>query len=262
MSDILEKIMAWKRDEVALAKSTVPVAELRARIADAPPVRDFVGALRSPGRMRVIAGVKKASPSAGIIRADFDPVRIATNYERAGAACLSVLTDEHFFQGKLEYLVAARAAVSLPVLRKDFLLDTYQVFEARAAGADCVLLIAECLEDCRLRELYFQALELGMAVLIELYEPENLERVLKLEPDLIGVNNRNLRSFQTDLGHSIELSQKVPADCVFVSESGIRTRADVLRLLEAGIGAILVGESLMRSGDEGAALQELLGESR
>jgi indole-3-glycerol phosphate synthase len=185
--------------------------------------------------MRVIAEVKKASPSAGIIRADFDAVRIAQAYERAGADCLSVLTDEHFFQGHLDYLVAVRAAVGLPVLRKDFLLDKYQVLEARAAGADCVLLIAECLDDCRMRELYFAARELEMDVLIELYEPENLDRVLKLEPDLVGVNNRNLRTFVTDLEHSVTLSRRVPGECVFVSESGIRTRGDVDRLLAAGM---------------------------
>lgn len=260
MADILEQIMSRKRDEVLAAKSSRPEAELRARLADAPPVRDFVAALRSPGPVRVIAEVKKASPSAGVIRPDFDPVKIALEYERAGAACLSVLTDEHFFQGRLEYLTAVHAATSIPVLRKDFLLDRYQVLEARAAGADCVLLIAECLDDCRLRELFFYSAELGMSALIECYETENLERVLRLEPDLVGVNNRNLRSFQTDLGHSIALSRQVPRDCVFVSESGIHTRDDVVRLEQAGIRAILVGESLMRSGDIGGSLKKLTGE--
>lgn len=260
LADILEKIMSRKRDEIAAAKAARPEAELRARVADAPEPRDFVGALRRPGRMRVIAEVKKASPSAGVIRADFDAVWIAQAYERAGADCLSVLTDEHFFQGHLDYLVAVRRAVGLPVLRKDFLLDTYQVLEARAAGADCVLLIAECLDDCRLRELYFAARELGMDVLIELYDPENLDRVLKLEPELVGVNNRDLRTFVTDLEHSVTLSRQVPRECVFVSESGIRTRADVDRLLGAGIRAILVGESLMRSPDVGDALRQLVGE--
>lgn len=262
MADILEKIMSRKREEIAAAQSARPAAELRARLADAPPRRDFVGALRRPGRMRVIAEVKKASPSAGVIRADFDPVKIAQAYAGAGADCLSVLTDEHFFQGHLEYLVAVREAVGLPVLRKDFLLDTYQVLEARAAGADCVLLIAECLDDCRMRELYFAARELDMDVLIELYDPENLDRVLKLEPDLVGVNNRDLRTFVTDLEHSIGLSRRVPASSVFVSESGIRTRHDVERLLGAGIRAILVGESLMRSPDVGAALRQLVGEEQ
>lgn len=259
MADILEKIMSRKREEIAAARLARPEAELRARLADAPACRDFVGALRRPGRMRVIAEVKKASPSAGVIRADFDPVKIARAYAEAGADCLSVLTDEHFFQGHLDYLVAVREAVGLPVLRKDFLLDTYQVLEARAAGADCVLLIAECLDDCRMRELYFTARELGMDVLIELYDPENLDRVLKLEPDLVGVNNRDLRSFVTDLEHSIGLSQRVPEGTVFVSESGIRTHHDVERLLGAGIRAILVGESLMRSPDVGEALRQLVG---
>ncbi|RPI90251.1 MAG: indole-3-glycerol phosphate synthase TrpC [Planctomycetaceae bacterium] len=261
MADILEQIMARKRDEIVAAKAARPESELKARLAAAPPPRDFVAALRAPGPVRVIAEVKKASPSAGVIRPDFDPVRIAREYERAGAACLSVLTDEHFFQGRLEYLTAVRQATSIPVLRKDFLLDCYQVLEARVAGADCVLLIAECLDDCRLRELYFYTSELGMAALIELYDEQNLDRVLKLEPELVGVNNRNLRSFQTDLAHSIELSRRVPGECVFVSESGIHTRADVARLEQAGIRAILVGESLMRSSDIGASLHELIGES-
>lgn len=257
VADVLEKIVLHKRQEIADAKAALPPESLRERLASAPPVRDFAAAIRRPGGVRVIAEVKKASPSAGIIRADFDPVQIATTYEAHGAACLSVLTDEKFFQGRLEYLTAVRQQVAIPVLRKDFLLDRYQVLEARVAGADCVLLIAECLDDCTLRDLYFYASELGMESLIEIYDPENLDRVLKLEPALLGINNRNLRTFVTDLGHSIALKQRVPAECTLVSESGIHTRADVERLLQAGIRAILVGETLMRSPDIGAKLDEL-----
>jgi indole-3-glycerol phosphate synthase len=257
--DVLEKIVATKRQEIETARRAVPPEQLRERLAAAPPVRDFAAALRTGPGMRVIAEVKKASPSAGLIRADFDPVAIARAYAENGAACISVLTDEQFFQGSLDYLVAVREAVPLPVLRKDFLLDRYQVLEARAAGADCILLIAECLEECTLRDLYFYASELGMESLIEIYDPENLDRVLKLGPALLGINNRNLRTFVTDLGHSISLRSRVPESCVLISESGIHTRADVARLEQAGIHAMLVGETLMRSTDIGAKLRELLG---
>lgn len=259
MADVLEKIVVRKRMEIAEAKAARPAETLVERLASAPPVRDFAAALRNGPGMRVIAEVKKASPSAGLIRADFDPVAIASIYEQHGAACISVLTDEHFFQGHLDYLSAVRRAVSIPVLRKDFLLDRYQVLEARAAGADCVLLIAECLDDCTLRDLYFYASELGMESLIEIYDPENLERVLKLEPALLGINNRDLRTFVTDLGHSISLRERIPASCLLISESGIHSRADVERLSQAGIQGILVGETLMRSPDIGAKLDELLG---
>lgn len=258
MPDVLEKIVAQKRTEIEQARRARPEEALREKLSSAPAVRDFAGALRGSDRMHVIAEVKKASPSVGLIRADFDPVAIARTYEQHGAACISVLTDEKFFQGHLDYLVAVREAVSIPVLRKDFILDRYQVLEARAAGADCILLIAECLDDCHLRDLYFYASELGMESLIEIYEPENLERVLKLEPALLGVNNRNLRSFITDLNHSIRLHERVPPECVFVSESGIHSRTDVEHLQAAGIHAILVGETLMRSPDIGKKLDELL----
>jgi indole-3-glycerol phosphate synthase len=213
--------------------------------------------------MGLIAEVKKASPSAGVIRADFDPVEIARTYAKHGAACISVLTDEHFFQGRQEYLTAVRAAVDVPVLRKDFLLDEYQLLEARAAGADCVLLIAECLNDDELRRLYQGAADLGMQSLIEIYEPANLDRVLALDPQptLIGVNNRNLQNFVTDLGHCIAIRQRVPANILLVGESGIHTRAHVLRLQDAGIHAILVGESLMRSPNIAAKVNEVLGKS-
>jgi indole-3-glycerol phosphate synthase len=259
MPDVLEKIVLQKRREIEEAQRAVPFEALVERLAHAPPIRDFAAALRSGPGMRVIAEVKKASPSAGLIRADFDPVAIAKTYAANGAACISVLTDKPFFQGSLDDLVAVRNAVSLPALRKDFLLDRYQVLEARVAGADCVLLIAECLDDCRLRDLYFYASGLGMESLIEIYDPENLDRVLKLGPALVGINNRNLRTLVTDLEHSIALRPRVAADCMLISESGIHTRQDVERLERAGIRAILVGETLMRAADIGKKLREILG---
>jgi indole-3-glycerol phosphate synthase len=260
--NVLDKIVAAKRVEVDAARRAKPWEALAEEAAAARPPRDFVKTLAAGASsvgIGVIAEVKRASPSAGLIRREFDAVEIARIYERHGANCVSVLTDESFFQGHLDHLRAVRQAVSLPVLRKDFLLDRYQVLEARAAGADCVLLIAECLDDCRLRELYFYAAELGMDALIEIYEPENLERVLKLEPPVVGINNRNLKKMATDLEHSIRLRRQIPSAVLVVSESGIRTRDDVLRLQEAGIGAMLVGETLMRAKDIGAKLDELLG---
>ncbi|MFO1020821.1 MAG: indole-3-glycerol phosphate synthase TrpC [Planctomycetales bacterium] len=257
--DVLKTIVDHKRTEIREAEERVSRADLEARLSSAPPVRDFVRALRDASGMGLIAEVKKASPSAGLIRADFDPVAIAKTYEQHGANCLSILTDEKFFQGALDYLIQVRAAVSLPVLRKDFILDTYQVLEARAAGADCILLIAECLDDCRMRELYFYASELGMDCLIEIYDPENLDRVLKLEPPLIGVNNRNLRTMITSLDHTLTIAPKVPAGTILVSESGIKTHADVAHLQSHGVRAMLVGESLMRSPDIGQAVDQLLG---
>ena len=215
--------------------------------------------MAAPGPIKLIAEVKKASPSAGIIRADFDPAAIARTYQKHGAACLSVLTDEPYFQGKLEYLRDVRAAVDLPVLRKDFILEKYQLYEARAAGADAVLLIAECLDDCHLRALHNEAVELGMTPLVELYDPGNLQRVLDAGATLVGINNRNLRTFETDLAHTLRLRESVPGHCVLVAESGIRTRADVERLEVAGVNAILVGETLMAAPDIGAATDELLG---
>jgi indole-3-glycerol phosphate synthase len=255
---ILEKIVASKRLEIEQAKAALPLVELRARLADAPSVRDFFAPLAAGGPIKLIAEVKKASPSKGVIRADFDPVAIASIYETHGASCLSVLTDEPFFQGRLEYLRAVRQVVGIPVLRKDFILDTYQLVEARVAGADAVLLIAECLDDCNLRKLHNEAIELGLTPLVEFYEPENLARVLAAGAQLIGVNNRDLRTFAVDLEHTIRLRQEVPADAVLVGESGIYSRADVLRLQEAGVDAMLVGESLMRDPDIGAAVDRLL----
>jgi len=203
--------------------------------------------------------VKKASPSRGVIREDFDPVAIAQTYERHGAACVSVLTAAPFFQGSLEYLRRVRCAVDLPVLRKDFLIDPYQVVEARAAGADAVLLIAECLDDFALAVLHRAALDLGMTPLVELHEPDNLARVLRVGARLIGVNNRDLRTFEVDLERTIRLRRRIPTDCVVVGESGIRARHDVLRLEAAGVAAMLVGESLLARPDPGAAVDELLG---
>jgi indole-3-glycerol phosphate synthase len=256
---VLDRIVAVKRREIAAARERVSEAELRRRLAAAPPVRDFFAALAKPGPIRLIAEVKKASPSAGVIREDFDPVAIAQTYERHGASCLSVLTDEPHFQGHLDYLTAVRASVGLPVLRKDFVLDAYQVVEARAAGADAVLLIAECLDDCNLRKLHNEIVELGMTPLVEIYDPDNLPRVLEAGATLIGVNNRDLRTFKVDLEHTLRLRPGIPADCVMVSESGVKTHADVTRLEAAGVDAILVGESLMREPDIGAAVDRLLG---
>ncbi len=258
--NVLERIMEHKRGEVAEARRRCPVEALTEQAQQAPPVQDFVAALRSAPWMGLIAEVKKASPSAGVIKADFDPVSIATQYQAAGANCLSVLTDEHFFQGHLDYLKAIRQTVTAPLLRKDFFLDRYQVLEARAAGADCILLIAECLSDCELRDLYFYASELGMECLIEIYDPENLDRVLKLEPPLVGINNRDLRSFDVSLNQTISLADRVPPETLLVSESGIKTRADVELLKSHRVGAILVGETLMRSGDIAAGVRELVGQ--
>ena len=225
MPTILDEIVATKRTEIERLPA-VPERQLRERLADAPPVRDFFAPLAAEGPIKLLAEVKKASPSAGLIRADFDPVAIATIYAAHGAACISVLTDEPYFQGRLEYLAAIRAAVALPVLRKDFILDTYQLVEARVAGADAVLLIAECLDDCNLRKLFNETIELGMTPLVELYEPENLHRVLEAGATLVGVNNRNLHTFEVDLEHTIA-ADEVPDDCVLVGESGIRTHDDV-----------------------------------
>ncbi len=259
MSTILDKIVASKQREIEEARKQVSEPELERRLAEAPPARDFGAALSSPGEIRVIGEVKKASPSAGVIRSDFDPVAIAQAYERHGAACISVLTDAPFFQGNLSHLSAIRAAVSRPLLRKDFILDRYQLLEARLAGADAVLLIAEILQASDLPRLLREAGALGLEALVELYDAENLSRVIDSSARLIGINNRDLRTFVTRLEHTLELAARVPADRCLVSESGIRTRADVLRLQEAGVRAILVGETLMRSPDLGAKLDELRG---
>lgn len=258
ISTILDRIVATKREEVARARGLVSIAEVERSAKSAPPARDFLAALQGGPPMRLIAEVKKASPSKGIIRADFDPVAIARTYESAGAACLSVLTDVEYFQGSLDYLLAIRAAVALPLLRKDFVIDPYQVFEARAAGADAVLLIAECLEPAQMKDLYDLIRSLGMHALIELYDPQNLPAVLATGTPLVGVNNRDLHTFEVDLQHTVRMRSIIPQDRLLVAESGIAGRQDVLLLERAGIGAMLVGESLMRQPDIAAAVRKLL----
>jgi indole-3-glycerol phosphate synthase len=248
--NILERIVEAKRAEIAAAK------KLNEDFRTAPPVRDFVGALRAR-RPAVIAEVKRASPSKGVLRADFDPAAIARSYEKGGAACMSVLTDRDFFQGASEHLVAARAACTLPVLRKDFLIDPWQVAESRALGADCVLLIVACLEDARMRELESAALDAGMAVLVEVHDGAELERALRLKTPLIGINNRNLRTFETRLETTLDLLPRVPKDRIVVTESGILSAADVARMRGRGVEAFLVGEAFMRAADPGTALAEL-----
>jgi indole-3-glycerol phosphate synthase len=255
---ILDTIVRHKWGEIAAAGAAVPEAELDRRAAVLPPARDFTAALLRPG-VRVIAEVKKASPSAGVIRPDFDPVAVARAYEQGGADCLSVLTDEHFFQGRLSYLTAAREATRLPVLRKEFVLDRYQLAEARAAGADAVLLIAEILPGDRLKTLFDQATALGLHVLVELHDADQLRRVIDCGATLIGINNRDLRTFDTSLDHTLELLPKVPAGRAVISESGIKTHADLTRLEAAGVKGVLVGESLMRAPDIAAALMALRG---
>jgi indole-3-glycerol phosphate synthase len=263
MSTILDSIVAYKREEIALARAREPESALEQRALAAPPARPFTAALgRGPG-VRVLAEVKKASPSAGLIRADFDPVAIARIQEQHGAACVSVLTDTPSFQGHLDYLTAIRQAIALPVLRKDFLLDRIQLLEARGAGADAVLLIAEILPGDSLQQLFRAARELGMEALVEIYDPENLPRVLEVfgrveAPRLLGINNRDLRTFTTRLEHTLELAEQVPDEVCLVSESGIRTRADVERLARSGVDAVLVGETLCAAPDIGAKLRELL----
>ena len=258
MSSILEKIVQHKLAEIAEAKKAVPLNQLRDLADKASPPKDFVSALRSSlPQVGLIAEVKKASPSKGLIREDFDPVAIATEYASAGANCISVLTDNHFFQGHLDYLRQIRAAVDVPLLRKDFILDEYQVCEARAAGADAVLLIAECLTPNRLKELHDSITQVGMTALVELYDSENLDAVLACQPTLVGVNNRDLNTFEVDLEHSIRIRKRVPADITFVSESGIFQHADVTLLEANQVDAMLVGESLMRSDNISDAVREL-----
>jgi len=259
MTNILDQIVATKRREVAAAVARMPLEELEAQAAEAPPVRDFRAALAGPGPIRLLAEVKKASPSAGVLRADFDPIAIARTYQAHGASALSVLTDSGYFQGHLSYLARIRASVAIPLLRKDFLIDEYQVVEARMAGADAILLIAEILDDAQLSALLGRARSLGMSALVEFHDPANLPRVLASGANLIGVNNRDLTRFVTDLDLTLRLRDQIPADVVLVSESGIRTRDDVERLQRAGVSAILVGETLMRAPDIGAAVETLLG---
>jgi indole-3-glycerol phosphate synthase len=251
---ILDRILDVKRGEIAAAKARVPSPNLNA----APPVRDFVGALRAK-QPAVIAEVKKASPSRGVLRENFDPAAIAKSYEKGGAACLSVLTDREFFQGEPAHLVAARAACSLPALRKDFIIDRYQVLESRAYGADCILLIAACLTVQQMKAFERAANELGMAVLVEVHDGDELENALQLKTPLLGINNRNLKTFETRLETTLDLLSRVPKDRMVVTESGILSGADVDRMREAGVNAFLVGEAFMRSEDPGAALSALFG---
>ena len=264
MSDILQKIVAVKHEEIALALKTRSLADVRAqaeqRNRDLNDVRDFTGALRAKvvaGQAAVIAEVKKASPSKGVLREHFVPANIAASYAQHGAACLSVLTDERFFQGCEAYLQQAREACSLPVLRKDFMVDAFQVYDARAMGADCILLIAACLDDAQMRDLEALAHELGMAVLVEVHDGEELDRALKLKTPLIGINNRNLRTFEVTLDTTLGLLPRVPPDRLLVTESGILGRADVQRMRDADVHAFLVGEAFMRQTDPGVALAEL-----
>jgi indole-3-glycerol phosphate synthase len=258
--DILARILAAKAKEVAAAQAAKPLAVLRDEVRTAPPVRDFAAALRSriaAGAAAVIAEIKKASPSRGVLRPIFDPAAIARRYEAGGATCLSVLTDREYFQGAPEHLVAARAACSLPVLRKDFVLDEYQVFESRALGADCILLIVAALDDARLTALEASAHELGMAMLAEVHDAAELDRALHLATPLIGINNRNLRTFDVALETTLDLLARIPGERLVVTESGILAPADVARMRGAGVHAFLVGEAFMRAADPGAALRAL-----
>jgi indole-3-glycerol phosphate synthase len=256
---ILDEIVISKLAEVAAAECRLPLEKLEAQLAAAPSARDFRAALAPPGPIRLIAEIKKASPSAQVIRNDFDPVTIAMTYQAHGASCLSVLTDAPYFQGQLAHLARIRQSATIPLLRKDFLIDEYQIVEARSAGADAVLLIAEILDDASISRLLRLARQLGMAALVEFHDAANLPRVLGSGADLIGINNRDLRHFGTDIEHTLRLRDRIPPEVVLVSESGIRTRHDVERLQAAGISAILVGESLMRAPDIGVAVTQLLG---
>ncbi len=260
MADILDRILAVKREEVEAAQRARPLESLRAECAALPAARDFTAALRgkiATGQAAVIAEIKKASPSKGVLRPDFRPAEIAQSYARHGAACLSVLTDRQFFQGDPAYLRAARAASGLPVLRKDFLIDAYQVVEARAMEADCILLIVAALETAQMRELECLAHELGMAVLVEVHDAAELERALELSTPLLGINNRNLRTFETRLVTTLDLLGRIPGDRLVVTESGILTPDDVALMRRRGVHAFLVGEAFMRAADPGAELARL-----
>lgn len=262
MSDILNQIVAVKREEVAAAIKRKSLAAMRADAESRVLTRDFLGALRhkiSAGQAAVIAEVKKASPSKGVLRADFFPSDIAQSYAEHGAACLSVLTDKQFFQGEIDFLKQARASCPLPVLRKDFMVDIYQIYESRACGADCILLIAACLDDARMAELEAVAHSLDMAVLVEVHDATELARALKLKTPLLGINNRNLRTFEVNLQTTLDLMKEVPAGRLLVTESGILVSADVDRMRKAGVHAFLVGEAFMRAPDPGVALASLFG---
>jgi len=262
MTDILEKIMAVKHQEVAAAVKRKSLHATRADAESRVLTRDFVGAIRTKigaGQPAVIAEIKKASPSRGVLREDFIPADIAQSYAEFGAACLSVLTDQQFFQGGVDYLKQARASCPLPVLRKDFMVDAYQIYESRAGGADAILLIAACLDDAQMHDFEQIARSLDMAVLVEVHDARELERALKLKTELIGINNRNLKTFEVSLDTTLTLQREVPAGRIVVCESGIHTRDDVLRMGAAGVNAFLVGEAFMRAKDPGEALAALFG---
>ncbi|MBX9632752.1 MAG: indole-3-glycerol phosphate synthase TrpC [Burkholderiales bacterium] len=261
-SDILDRILAVKRTEVAAARAAKSLEALEREVRAMPPARDFVGTLQAriaAGRPAVIAEVKKASPSKGLLRADFDPPEIAKSYARGGAACLSVLTDTTFFQGGAEYLRGARAACDLPVLRKDFTIDRYQVAEARAMGADAILLIVAALEQAQMIGLERAALDLGLAVLVEVHDGSELDRALELSTPLLGINNRNLRTFETRLDTTYGLLERIPADRLVITESGIHSPEDVAAMRARGVNAFLVGEAFMRAADPGQELARLFG---
>ncbi len=264
MTDILQRILAVKAQEIRAAQARTPLAQIQTAAKDAAPVRNFVGALREKiagGSPAVIAEVKKASPSKGVLREQFDPAAIALTYECHGAACLSVLTDQQFFQGKLDDLQAARGACKLPVLRKDFMMDPYQIYEARAAGADCILLIVAALKLEQMRELEATAHDLGMAVLVEVHDATELDVALKLNTPLIGVNNRNLRTFEITLETTLGLLQKIPEQRLVITESGILKAEDVTRMRAHDVHGFLVGEAFMRATDPGAELERLFGKA-
>lgn len=260
MTDILARILATKAEEIAAAKRARPLREVEAAARDAPPPRDFVAAMRAKiaaGRSAVIAEIKKASPSRGVLRADFAPASIAASYARGGAACLSVLTDRQYFQGSPEYLTVARAACELPALRKDFVVDEYQVLEARTLGADAILLIVAALDDTRMKALEACAHDLGMAVLVEVHDAAELDRALALTTPLVGINNRNLRTFEVSLATTLDLLARIPPDRLVVTESGILAPEHVATMRARGVNAFLVGEAFMRATDPGAALAAL-----
>lgn len=259
---ILDKILARKRQEVSEAQTKISSSELRQQIETLPKCRGFIDALiakSNVGDSAVVAEIKKASPSKGLIRPDFDPVAIAKSYETGGAACLSVLTDVDFFQGCNEYLIAARAVVQLPVIRKDFIVDNYQLLQARAMGADCILLIVAAFasDNSTFENLYQQAIDLGLDVLIEVHNESELQRALLLKPRCVGINNRNLKTFETSLNNTYQLLDKIPDDCLVITESGIHSREHVVAMREHKVNAFLVGEAFMRQDDPGAALAEL-----
>ncbi len=259
MLSVLDRIISRKQKEVAESKATRPLSSIRQKFRNCDQPRDFFAAVSEPSEIQLIAEFKRRSPSAGEIRPGAEPADIVRGYEKSGAAALSVLTDGEDFGGCIEDLMLAKKASSLPVLRKEFIIDSYQVNESRLYGADAVLLIAECLDDCLLKSLYREVIDLGMTPLVELHSEENLSRVLDLGATLIGINNRDLVTMKTDIGHVLKLQEKVPSECVLVAESGIRTRADVEQLEAAGVQAILVGESLLTSSDPSGAAAALLG---